>query len=203
MLITKEKFNSIDGRKCNFLPWGPDIKSCVEYCNNPSQDLKDAYKMSIRDYENNKYNCNIEDCLNKCNNCEEIDRCQWINPYIKDVNYLKPNIEPDINLVQITNKNPSEFLTVLDQHQLDQHQIVIEWDDKYLSKNYMIHYVEGTQMNNNVRIMYTDLNYFKFSLTENDENITILNPGKTYLFKVYGLNTDKPNVESNILIITT
>ena len=196
MLINKEKFNSIDSTKCNFLPWGPDIKSCVEYCNNPSQDLKDAYKMSFRNYKHNEYNCNIEDCLNKCNNCKDIDRCQWINPYIKDVNDLKPNIEPDINLVQIT--NPSEFLTVLDQN-----QIVIEWDDKYLSKNYMIHYVEGTQMNNNVRIMYTDLNYFIFSLTENDENIPILNTGKTYLFKVYGLNTDKPNIESNILMITT
>ena len=200
MVIIKEKFEALNPDECNYLPWGPDLKSCVEYCNNPSQDLKDAYKRSFRHNSNNGNNCNTEKCINLCNECEDIDRCQWINPYINDVNSYDTNFNSEIKiqLSVVTDQNNSIYLT-----QYNSDEVNIEWDDTYRSKNYMIHYVEGTQMNNNVKIIFTDLNFFKFSLIENNDNIPILNSESKYVFKVYGLNTDKPNTESNILPVPT
>ena len=198
MVIIKEKFEDLDPDECNYLPWGPDLKSCVEYCKNPSKELKDVYKMSFRDNANY---CNTEKCINLCNECDDIDRCQWINPFLKDVNSYYTNFNPELKLTEVTSEIKSIYLTKYNSKEVN-----IEWEDKYRSKNYMIHYVEGTQMNNNVKIIFTDLNFFKFSLIENDENdenIPFLNSGSKYLFKVYGLNTDKPNTESNILPVYT
>jgi hypothetical protein len=193
MVIIKETFLESDPEKCNYLPWGPDIKSCVEYCNNPSKDIKQFF---------NK--CNTKKCVNLCNECDDIDRCQWINPFVKDVNMDDTNFNPEIQLTVVT-EGKSIYFT-----EYNQNEVNIEWVDKNRSKNYMIHYVEGTQMNNNVKIIFTDLNFFKFNLDtkqldeqgaeqEDYNNNPIINYGSTYLFKIYGLNTDKPNTESNIL----
>jgi hypothetical protein len=202
MVIIKETFVQLDPKKCNYLPWGPDLKSCVEYCKNPSKDIKQFYT-----------NCTTEKCINLCNGCEDIDRCQWINPYVKDVNSVNTNFNQEIQLTEVTENNSIYFTTY------NPNEVNIEWEDEHRSNNYMIHYVEGTQMNNNVKIIFTDLNFLKFKLDivaqEEDNSDTetsveeviynnpLLNSGSKYLFKVYGLNTDKLNTESNILTILT
>jgi len=195
MVIIKETFVHLDPTKCNYLPWGPDLKSCVEYCKNPSKDIKQFYT-----------NCTTEKCIDLCNGCgtndntynDDIDRCQWINPYVKDVNSVNTNFNQDIQLTEVTSENKSIYFTTYNPNEVN-----IEWEDENRSNNYMIHYVEEKQMNNNVRIIYTDLNFFKFSKSDTNTDYPILNPNSKYVFKVYGLNTDKPNTESNILTIHT
>ena len=63
-------------------------------------------------------------------------------------------------------------------------------------------------MNNNVKIIYTRYNFFKFNLDtkqqeEIDNNIPILNSDTTYLFKVYEIKMGEYSKESNILSVST
>jgi hypothetical protein len=189
MIIIKETFEEANPETCNYLPWGPDLKSCVEYCENPSKDIKQFYN-----------NCNTKNCINLCNECDDIDRCQWVNPFVKDVNSVDTNFNPEIQLTVVTDNENSIYFT-----RYSEDEVNIEWEDINMSTKYMIHYVEGTQMNNNVKIIFTDLNFFKFNKDKNktDENNPIINSGSTYLFKIYGLNIDEPTTESNILSVST
>jgi hypothetical protein len=204
MIIVKETFGYLDPTKCNYLPWGPDLKSCVNYCNKPGNDVKQISN-----------NCNMEKCINICNECKHNDRCQWINPFVKDVIYNETNVEPTIILTEVTDENPSIYGTKSNSNEIN-----IEWDDDTThgeTNTYMIHYVETTQMNNNIKIIYTDLNFFNLNIQnsgtdeENSDstkqvfvdNDHILKNDTTYLFKVYGLHNDKQTQESNILTVST
>ena len=190
IIIVKETFEPSNSEECEYLPWGPDLKSCINYCDNPHKDMKDLYN-----------ECNTEDCIDLCKNCKDIDRCQWINPLVKDVNTPDTTFNPEIELYEVNDNNPSRYE---EKNLYIDTKTHIEWEDPHNSKNYMIHYVAGTQMNNNVKVIFTNQNYIKFSKNENDtDSLYILKKENTYLFKVYGLNTDKPNTESNILPVPT
>jgi hypothetical protein len=202
MVVIKEQFIIPDGHLdetvCNYLPWGPNLKSCIDYCTN---DTKSIYGK-----------CNPEKCIELCKNCgqddeeynNDIERCQWINPFVKDLNHSKEGVPSKITLNVISNDEiKSQYGT-----EYNSDEVNIEWVDQTKGMNYMIHYVEGTQMNNNVKIIYTDLNFFKFNLdTKPPEdiinNIPILKTNSTYLFKIYGINVFESNIESNILSIST
>ena len=194
MIIVTERFQqepagNLDHKQCNYLPWGPDLKSCVNYCTKPDKTVADLFG-----------SCNTQTCVDTCNQCEDVDRCQWINPFVQDVTYNDNKVFPTIILKEVTVDNPSIYGS-----EVTDGEVNIEWYETAPSKNnsnsFMIHYVEGTQMNNNVKIIYTDLNFVKFILDEDKIN-PILKNNTTYVFKVYGLNTDGYE-ESNILTITT
>ena len=160
----------------------------TKFVDNPHKDMKDLYN-----------ECNTEDCIDLCSSCEDIDRCQWINPLVKDVNSPESKSTPEIELYRVDENNQSRYGPT----NVNVNEVVIEWDYTTLSTEYMIHYVEGTQINNNVNIIFTKQNYFNFSNNENDiDNLYILKKGATYLFKVYGLNINEPNTESNILKVS-
>lgn len=202
MVVIKEKFiianGYLDKNSCNYLPWGPDLKSCIDYCKN---DINSLYN-----------NCKITDCIEICKNCgqnedtynNDIERCQWINPFVKDLNNTKEIETTKITLTVISNDEiKSQYGVVYNPDEIN-----IEWVDETNAQNYMIHYVEGKQMNNNVKIIYTDFNFFKFNLDTKppediNNNIPILKTDTTYLFKIYGINVFEQNTESNILSIST
>jgi hypothetical protein len=205
MLIIKEAFYSnlltdngiLNPNDCNYLPWGPDINSCINYCQNPSKDMKPLLK-----------NCTADKCIDKCLSCKDIDNCQWYDPNIQDLNYDITEIISEITLNLIEDSKQSVYGT-----EPKPNEINIEWfntntlePDNLEETKYMIHYVEGPKMNNNVKIIYTNFNFFKFNLDTLEDinnNIPILNSNTTYLFKVYEIQPDEPSKESNIIQVST
>ena len=208
MLINKEAFYSkylvtdggeLNPNECNYLPWGPDINSCINYCQNPSKDMEPLLK-----------NCTSDKCIDKCLECNDIDSCQWYDPSVQDLNYNIIDTILDITLNLILDDTSSVYGT-----EYNINEVNIEWfntdynnNNALDEKKYMIHYVEGSKMNNNVKIIYTNYNFVKFNLdTKPDEdidnNIPVLNSNTTYLFKVYEIQTDELNKESNILSVST
>jgi hypothetical protein len=205
IVINKETFYSnylntdgghLNEDECNYLPWGPSLNSCINYCENPSKDMKPLLK-----------NCTSTNCVDKCLECKDTDSCQWYDPNVKDLNYDIVKNVPDITLNVIVEDTQSVYGT-----EYNSNEVNIEWfntdDNNALDeKKYMIHYVEGPKMNNNVKIIYTTDNFFKFNLyTKPDEdiyNIPVLNSNTTYLFKVYKIQTGEYSTESNILSVST
>ena len=140
------------------------------------------------------------------------------------VNIHKPNVQ-DLNYELLSDKADSHLTlnVILENNQsvygteYNSNEVNIEWyktdsnissNNKLEEKTYIIHYVEGPQMNNNVKIIYTRYNFFKFNLDtkqqeEIDNNIPILNSDTTYLFKVYEIKMGEYSKESNILSVST
>ena len=122
IIITKETFysnflNTDDGHlnpdKCNYLPWGPSLNSCINYCQNPSKYMKPLLN-----------NCTATDCLNKCINCEDIDSCQWYDPNVQDLNYelLSDKADSHLTLNVILENNQSVYGT-----EYNSNEVNIEW----------------------------------------------------------------------------
>jgi hypothetical protein len=205
ILINKEAFYSnylqtnegeLNPNECNYLPWGPDINSCINYCQNPSKNMKPLLE-----------NCTADKCIDKCLSCKDIDNCQWYDPNIQDLNYDITEKLPEITLNIIVDDTQSLYGT-----EYNPNEINIEWfntdelNDNLDEKKYMIHYVEGPKMNNNVKIIYTNFNFFKFNLDTLEDvnnNIPVLNSDTTYLFKVYEIQPGESSKESNILQVST
>ena len=181
---------------CNFVPWGPSLNACKTYCLNSDTRLKNLYNT------NNK--CNEKKCLEICNKCENINRCQWLST-IKEIP-PKPYLEElglTINLTYKleTNDNSSS------------NKINLKWNKELMVNNYMIHYKKSIPSidNNQTKILYTNDNYFSFVVvdqTNNSANNTtvdsyILDTNSDYNFKIYGLNSFGITSTSNILSIKT
>ena len=189
----QSNFNITD---CNFVPWGPSLNACKTYCLNSDTRLKNLYNT------NNK--CNEKKCLEICNKCDNINRCQWLST-IKEKPAEPPlsNLELTINLKYTKKKIENSNQSI----------IKLEWNKELMVNNYMIHYKKSIPSldNNQTKILYTDNNYFSFVVvdqTNNSENNTtadsyILDTNSDYDFKIYGLNSFGITSTSNILSIKT
>jgi len=175
--IDNERFidsdNEIDVNKCNFVPWGPDLKSCTNYCLNSDSKLKELYNI------NNE--CNLEICTDICKDCKNIERCQWFNT--ENI----PNKETPLdNNIILTNSDSEKK---------------IQWNKLNYINNYMVHYKQTAPEYDQTKIIYTPNNELSYK-SELVTGIN-LNPNGKYTFKVYGLNNFGIIEESNIITVST
>lgn len=194
MNYNKDYFqSSFDISKCNFLPWGPSLNACKTYCLHSDTKLKNLYNTNSR--------CNEDKCLEICNKCENVNRCQWVST-IKE-KPPKPYLEELGLTIKLTYKLESS----------DNSRINLKWNKESIVDNYMIHYKKSIPSidNNETKILYTDNNYFSFVVvnqSNNSDNNTpsdsyILDYNNDYNFKIYGLNSFGITSTSNILSIKT
>lgn len=180
MTISNEQFidsnNEIDVNQCNFVPWGPDLKSCNNYCLNTDSKLKELYNV------NNK--CDLETCVNICKNCKNKERCQW---YTKNMNNKDEEVGTGLNL---TYKKEPKI-------------IKLNWNSMPIVNNYMIHYKQTAPEYEQTKIIYKNTNSLELSIDNSNDNNIILNKDSTYTFKVYGTNNFGIVESSNIITVST
>jgi hypothetical protein len=179
---------------CKFLPWGPNLDSCVTYCT--SND-----RIGLWDIDGKQ--CNEEICRQKCGLCNNETSCQWIASWSKEEKEkmlkvtetettLSKLVPRQLNISGISFPD-TEFSSVYDERA----NIKLSWENYGDSKSFMVHYYN----------MKKSENMIKVDTINNPEGseMTIPNLDKNteYSVIIYSINDYGISKSSNIIVVET
>jgi len=169
MVNPKENFNV----KCEFIPWGPSKRACMDRCRN---DRKLWGGQA----------CSKSACYGLCESCSDVKKCNWLD---RRDTLTDPNVNVDPALATSTDK------PLIIRGIEGDTKCVIQWfhDEKYDS--YILKYYMSSRPSEGVKVF--NLKTFEDGL--NTKVLENLENDIEYSFVMIPVKDSKPQVLSNVL----
>jgi hypothetical protein len=125
-ICKKENFQASTD-KCEFIPWGPSKRACMDRCRVDREMWGgDA--------------CTQSKCYDICDQCADVNKCKWLNTrdMLKNENKEPENVEVEIELNGIEADN----------------KCILQFFHNSLVNMYILKYFESSNPNEGVKIFY-------------------------------------------------
>ena len=144
LLLFITKSDHFGAHNCVFEPWGPNLQACIETCKSNSVESKKPWNISN---SSNSINCHYDNCAKICNNCTNIERCEWLNPF-----------EIATLTTQMSHEGTNnKLLPKQVELRLDNENDYLIWDhikEKEATEHVMLHYLKSNDDASKVNIIH-------------------------------------------------
>ena len=187
LTISYENFTTefVDIDACNFIPWGPNQKTCIKKCGN--SDIRDLY-------DETKLYCTKDKCTDICN-CDDPknkDLCQW-KLYEEKEDPVKSSMK-----LTCDNSGSEDIYIKVSSNPISDSEQQIKYFIKYKNeRSNAIHIIDVEQEDGGSDYIY------KFTINNDNDDYNPrknLQTGEQYTFIVYGLlDATKKIIKSDIM----